>query len=164
MSCARVLRRPRDRNSGRSACPCSAGQTYPANVRAAYHEELTALTEQLGQMCGWPASRWNAPPKRCCRPTYCWPNQVIAEHDQITAMSAQAAERAFVLLALQAPVAGDLPGHHRRHPDCCEHRPDGRALALHVAKIARRRHPQHALPEQVNGYFAEMGRVASRTG
>ncbi|MGI9162016.1 MAG: phosphate signaling complex PhoU family protein, partial [Mycobacterium sp.] len=34
------------------------------------------------------------------------------------------------------------------------------ALALHVAKIARRRHPQHALPEEVNGYFAEMGRVA----
>ena len=34
------------------------------------------------------------------------------------------------------------------------------ALALHVAKIARRRHPQHALPEEVHGYFAEMGRVA----
>ena len=34
------------------------------------------------------------------------------------------------------------------------------ALALHVAKIARRRHPQHVLPEEVNGYFAEMGRVA----
>ena len=32
--------------------PFSAGQTYPGNVRAAYHEELTALTEQLGQMCG----------------------------------------------------------------------------------------------------------------
>ena len=38
------------------------------------------------------------------------------------------------------------------------------ALALHVAKIARRRHPQHALPEEVNGYFAEMGRVAVELG
>jgi phosphate transport system protein len=38
------------------------------------------------------------------------------------------------------------------------------ALALHVAKIARRRHPQHALPEEVNGYFAEMGRVAIELG
>src|SRR6478735_8323745 len=27
-----------------------------------------------------------------------------------------------------------------------------------------RRHPQHALPEQVNGYFAEMGRVAVELG
>ena len=38
------------------------------------------------------------------------------------------------------------------------------ALALHVAKIARRRHPQHALPEEVNGYFAEMGSVAVELG
>ncbi len=38
------------------------------------------------------------------------------------------------------------------------------ALALHVAKIARRRHPQHVLPEEVNGYFAEMGRVAVELG
>ena len=38
------------------------------------------------------------------------------------------------------------------------------ALALHVAKIARRRHPQHTLPEEVNGYFAEMGRIAVDLG
>ena len=34
----------------------------------------------------------------------------------------------------------------------------------HVAKIARRRHPQHALPEEANGYFAEMGRLAVELG
>lgn len=38
------------------------------------------------------------------------------------------------------------------------------ALALHVAKIARRRHPRHAVPEEVNSYFAEMGRVAVELG
>ena len=37
-------------------------------------------------------------------------------------------------------------------------------LSVHVAKIARRRHPQHTLPEEVNGYFAEMGRVAVELG
>ena len=37
-------------------------------------------------------------------------------------------------------------------------------LALHVAKIARRRHPEHALPEEVNGYFAEMDRIAVDLG
>jgi phosphate transport system protein len=37
-------------------------------------------------------------------------------------------------------------------------------LALHVAKIARRRHPDHTLPEEVNGYFAEMGRIAVDLG
>jgi phosphate transport system protein len=38
------------------------------------------------------------------------------------------------------------------------------ALALHVAKVARRRHPAHALPEDVSGYFAEMGRIAVEIG
>ena len=34
------------------------------------------------------------------------------------------------------------------------------ALAVHVAKIVRQRHPEHVLPAEVEGYFAEMGRVA----
>jgi len=34
--------------------------------------------------------------------------EVLADYNQITAMSAHAEESAFVLLALQAPVAGDL--------------------------------------------------------
>ena len=38
------------------------------------------------------------------------------------------------------------------------------ALALHVAEIVRRRHPAHALHEEVNGYFAEMGRIAVDLG
>jgi phosphate transport system protein len=37
-------------------------------------------------------------------------------------------------------------------------------LALHVAEITRWRHPQHALPEEVKGYFAEMGRIAVKLG
>ena len=32
-------------------------------------------------------------------------------------------------------------------------------LALHVAQAARRRHPQNVLPDEVRGYFEEMGRV-----
>jgi phosphate transport system protein len=89
--------------------------------------------------------------------------QVITDHDQITAMSAQAAERAFVLLARQAPVAGDLRAIIGSIQIAANIDRMG-ALALHVAKIARRRHPLHALPEQVNGYFAEMGRVAVELG
>jgi phosphate transport system protein len=38
------------------------------------------------------------------------------------------------------------------------------ALALHVAKLARRRHPAKVLPEEVNGYFTEMGRIAVDMG
>ena len=78
-------------------------------------------------------------------------------------MSARAEEAAFVLLALQAPVAGDLRAIVSSIQIVADIDRMG-ALALHVAKIARRRHPQHALPEEVNGYFAEMGRVAVELG
>ena len=89
--------------------------------------------------------------------------QVIGDHEQIVAMSARAEEAAFVLLALQAPVAGDLRSIVTAIQSVGDVDRMG-ALALHVAKISRRRHPQHTLPEEVNGYFAEMGRVAVELG
>jgi phosphate transport system protein len=89
--------------------------------------------------------------------------QVITDHEQISGMSARAEEAAFVLLALQAPVAGDLRAVVSSIQIVADVDRMG-ALALHVAKIARRRHPQHVLPEEVNGYFAEMGRVAVELG
>jgi phosphate transport system protein len=85
--------------------------------------------------------------------------QVIGDHEKLVSTSARAEEAAFVLLALQAPVAGDLRSIVSSIQIVADVERMG-ALALHVAKIARRRHPQHALPEEVNGYFAEMGRVA----
>jgi phosphate transport system protein len=89
--------------------------------------------------------------------------QVISDHDQIAVLSAEAEEQAFVTLALQSPVAGDLRAVVSSIQIVADVDRMG-ALALHVAKIARRRHPQHALPEEVNGYFAEMGRLAVELG
>ena len=89
--------------------------------------------------------------------------QVITNHDELSRMQTEAEGAAFVLLALQAPVAGDLRlvvGSMQNVADA--ERMGG--LALHVAKIARRRHPEHALPEEVHGYFAEMGRIAVDLG
>jgi phosphate transport system protein len=88
---------------------------------------------------------------------------VFTDHDELVLMQSQAEEAAFVLLALQSPVAGDLRlvvGSLRTAADA--ERMGG--LALHVAKIARRRHPNHALPDEVKGYFAEMGRIAVDLG
>src|SRR5919107_5575476 len=84
--------------------------------------------------------------------------QVIAEDLRIDDLRADAEEKAFGLLLLQAPVATDLrvvtsaihsAGDIERMGD----------LALHVAQTARRRHPQPVLPDEVAPYFAEMGRV-----
>ena len=147
-------------------------------MRTAYHEQLDALTGQLGEMCGLAGAAMERATQAllqadlvlamhwlsCAFPSdLVLAEQVITDHEQIAAMSARAEESAFVLLALQAPVAGDLRAIVSSIQIVADVDRMG-ALALHVAKIARRRHPQHALPEEVNGYFAEMGRVAVELG
>ena len=132
-------------------------------MRTAYHEQLTALNDQLGDMCGLAGVAMERATQALLQADLVLAEQVITDHEQIAAASARAEEAAFVLLALQAPVAGDLRAIVSSIQIVADVDRMG-ALALHVAKIARRRHPQHALPEEVNGYFAEMGRVAVELG
>jgi phosphate transport system protein len=132
-------------------------------MRTAYHEQLSALSAKLGDMCGMAGAAMERATQALLQADLALAEQVITDHEQINAMSAQAEENAFVILALQAPVAGDLRSIVSSIQIVADIDRMG-ALALHVAKIARRRHPQHALPEEVNGYFAEMGRVAVELG
>jgi phosphate transport system protein len=132
-------------------------------MRTAYHEQLAALADQLGEMCGLAGVAMERATQALLQADLVLAEQVITDHEQITLRSARAEEAAFVLLALQAPVAGDLRTIVSAIQIAADIDRMG-ALALHVAKIARRRHPQHALPEEVNGYFAEMGRVAVELG
>lgn len=132
-------------------------------MRTAYHEQLEALSSRLGEMCGLAGAAMERATQALLQADLALAEQVITDHDQITALSVRAEEEAFVILALQAPVAGDLRAIVSSIQIVADVDRMG-ALALHVAKIARRRHPQHALPEEVNGYFAEMGRVAVELG
>ena len=128
-------------------------------MRTAYHEQLDALIHQLAEMCRLAGVAMERSTQSLLQADLALAEQVIGDHERISSASARAEEAAFVLLALQAPVAGDLRSIVSSIQIVADVERMG-ALALHVAKIARRRHPQHALPEEVNGYFAEMGRVA----
>jgi len=132
-------------------------------MRTAYHEQLDSLAELLGEMCGLYGQAMERATQALLQADLVLAEQVITDHEQITERSHRAEENAFVLLALQAPVAGDLRVIVSSIQIVADIDRMG-ALALHVAKIARRRHPQHALPEEVNGYFAEMGRLAVELG
>jgi|SRR5271166_61960 len=133
-------------------------------MRTAYHAELARLTEHLGEMCGLAGVAMEHATEALLQADLLVAEQVLSDHDKIAAMSAVAEENAFVLLApLRAPVANDL----RAIVSALRMTVDidrMAALALHVAEITRWRHPQHALPEEVNGYFAEMGRIAVKLG
>ncbi len=128
-------------------------------MRTAYHDEMAALNAVLGEMCELAGQTMASATQALLQADLAVAEQVISDHDRMTTLSARAEEQAFALLALQAPVAGDLRSIVSGFQIVADIDRMG-ALALHVAKVARRRHPAKALPEEVNGYFAEMGRLA----
>lgn len=132
-------------------------------MRVAYNEQMTELADLLGEMAGLAGDAMEKATQSLLNADLGLAEQVIGEHEKITEMSVIAEERAFALLALQAPVAGDLRSVVSGIQIVSDIDRMG-ALALHVAKITRRRHPNHVLPEEVNGYFAEMGRIAVSLG
>ncbi|EOM74372.1 phosphate transport system regulatory protein PhoU [Rhodococcus rhodnii] len=132
-------------------------------MRAAYNDKMTELGDLLGEMAGLAGEAMDKATRALLQADLTLAEQVISDHDRITELSTVSEERAFALLALQAPVAGDLRSVVSGIQMVADIDRMG-ALALHVAKIARRRHPNHVLPEEVNGYFAEMGRIAVSIG
>ena len=128
-------------------------------MRTAYHDQLDELNEILGEMCELAGGAMSRATQALLQADLAVAEEVITDNEKMTTLSASAEEKAFALLALQAPVAGDLRGVVSAFQIVADIDRMG-ALALHVAKVARRRHPAKALPEEVNGYFAEMGRLA----
>ncbi|WP_278264710.1 MULTISPECIES: phosphate signaling complex protein PhoU [unclassified Nocardia] len=132
-------------------------------MRVIYNEQMADLANLLGEMAGLAGQAMERATQSLLQADLTLAEQVIGEQDRISVMISEAEEKAFALLALQAPVAGDL----RQVVSAIQIVNDVNrmgALALHVAKVTRRRHPNHTLPESVNGYFAEMGRIAVNMG
>jgi phosphate transport system protein len=128
-------------------------------MRTAYRDDLAALRRQLADMCGLAAAAMDLASQALLQADLELAEQVIADHGYIADKWRATEERAVRLLALQQPVAGDL-----RKVVCALHVGADiermGALAVHVANIARLRHPDHAVPDEVRGLFAEMADVA----
>jgi phosphate transport system protein len=132
-------------------------------MRIAYTEQITDLATSLARMCKLAEESMGRATQSLLQADLGLAEQVISDHDHIEMLRSSCEEKAFALLALQAPVAGDLRSVVSGIQIVNDIDRMGR-LALHVANITRRRHPKHALPEEVNGYFAEMGRLAVALG
>ena len=128
-------------------------------MRDVYQDQLTGLADALADMCQQTAVAMEHATQALLKADLQLAEQVIADDAGIDELRVAAEEKAFGLLALQAPVATDLrvvisaihgAGDIERMGD----------LALHVAQAARRRHPQLVLPDEVAPYFTEMGKIA----
>lgn len=130
-------------------------------MREAYHVELDQLAGNLAAMSLQVAEAMERATKALLEVDLGLAEQVISNDTKVDDARAECEELAYALLALQAPVATDLrtvlAAIHAA--ESLERMGD---LALHVAKAARRRHPEPVLPESVRPYFAEMGAVAVR--
>lgn len=88
---------------------------------------------------------------------------VLSSIDGVEALRKKAEQTSFELLALEGPVARDLrqvvSGTY-----IVEDLARMAALAVHVARTARRHHPDHTLPEQIEPYFREMARLTDEIG
>ena len=86
---------------------------------------------------------------------------MISEDESLDAMQRQVESRSFSLLARQAPVAGELRTLVTTLRMVTELERMG-DLAAHVAKIARLRYPEVAVPDALRQNFVRMGDVAEK--
>jgi phosphate transport system protein len=132
-------------------------------MRTAFHQQLDGLTSAIAEMCGLAGTAMERATQGLLQADLPIAEQVITDYDTIALGVTRVEADVLSLLALQAPVAGDLRAVVSSLRNAADIDRMG-ALALHVAKLARRRHPAKALPEEVNGYFTEMGRIAVDIG
>ncbi len=128
-------------------------------MRTIFHEQLAELATELSDMCARAGTAMDTATQALLQADLALAENVITGHDYLTAVRTRVEENAVVLLALQAPVAGNL----RAVVSALQHAADIErmgGLAVHVAKVVRRRHPEHVLPDEVRDSFAEMGHLA----
>ncbi|MUL67714.1 phosphate transport system regulatory protein PhoU [Mycobacterium sp. CBMA 234] len=130
-------------------------------MRTVFHEQLDALNEGIAGLCGSAGAMMELATQALLRADVSAAECVIDRRDEIDQQCAALEADAFTILARQAPVARDLRAVLSGMRNVSDLQRMG-ALAAHIARISRRRHPDTAVPGDVAGYFSEMGRIAVR--
>lgn len=84
---------------------------------------------------------------------------VVSSDDDVDRDRREIDEMVLDVMARQGPVAGDLRIVTSALRTTADLERMG-ALAVHIAKVARMRYPDHAVPEELRPTFAHMGRTA----
>jgi phosphate transport system protein len=130
-------------------------------MRDAYHEELDGLSDQLVEMTRLVRSAMARATTALLDGDLRLAEEVISSDEHVNKIEAEIEEVVLDIMARQQPVAGDLrtvitalrmSGDLERMGD----------LAVHIAKTARRRHPESAIPPELQATVLEMGQIAER--
>ncbi|HJE52479.1 MAG TPA: phosphate signaling complex protein PhoU [Tessaracoccus flavescens] len=128
-------------------------------MRTSYHEELQGILDRLVQMADLAETAMRDASEALLTADLTKAESVITNDAQLDAMHEEMEYKCLSLLALQAPVAGELRTIVSAIRVVFELARMG-DLAAHVAKIARLRYPAHAVPEQFEPGFREMAEIA----
>ncbi|CAM3958274.1 phosphate signaling complex protein PhoU [Nocardiopsis rhodophaea] len=128
-------------------------------MRDTYHEELDALGSRLVEMTRLARHAVARATTALLDADLTAAQEVISGDDELNRLDDEIEKSAFDLMARQQPVAQDLrtiitslhmAGDLERMGD----------HAVHIAKIARRRHPDSAIPAELRSIVLEMGHQA----
>lgn len=130
-------------------------------MRDTYHEELDGISDRLVEMTRLVRSAVSRATTSLLDADLPLAEGVISGDEEVNRLHKEIEETAYALMARQQPVATDLrtiitalhmAGDLERSGD----------YAVHIAKIARRRHPDSAIPPELRSTILEMGQVAER--
>ncbi len=128
-------------------------------MRDSYHDDLDGISASLVEMTNLVGSAMSRATTALLDADLQLAESVIAADLAVDDLYHRVEERAFDLLARQQPVASDLRTlvTSLRMVADLERMGD---LALHVAKVARRRYPVSAVPPELRSTLLEMGHAA----
>ena len=130
-------------------------------MRDYFHEELDTISDELVEMTRLAGSAMVRASTALHDADLALAESVISADDEVDRLQQALEARAFELLARQQPVATDLRiivTSLRMSADL-ERMGD---LARHIAKVARLRYPESAVPPELRATLLEMAQVAER--
>jgi phosphate transport system protein len=129
-------------------------------MRDIFHDELDHIGAEVLEMTHLVARAMERATRALLDANLALADQVIKDDDRIDDLRSDLEDRSFQLIAQQQPVATDLrvlistihlAADLERMGD----------LAHHVAKIARLRYPEVAVPDEARDIISQMGEVAA---
>ena len=128
-------------------------------MRDIFHDELDDIGKRVLEMINLASVAMQKATQALMGANLTLAEEVARDDKRIRALSAELEERSFQLIAQQQPVATDLRVLISTiHLSLDLERMGG--LANHVAKIARWRHPERAVPPEARDVISQMGDVA----
>ncbi|NYV75049.1 phosphate signaling complex protein PhoU [Streptomyces sp. UH6] len=130
-------------------------------MRDAYHEELDSITDDLVEMARTVGSAMGRATTAILDADLSLAERVIEADRGVDETQHDLEARAIALLARQQPVATDLRTVVTSLRISADLERSG-DLAKHVAKLARLRYPDKAVPSDLHATVLEMGQLAQR--